>query len=163
MAGRPKLQALGKKIESLGGEGWILDRIADGEKIATIAKELEVSRQLVYRWADATPERKDLVQAALRASAHSLAEDAGTVLDDLANSHELSSADVALASHRAQYRKWLAGIRNKEDYGDKAAATVQISVGSLHLDALRIAGADPRIKAAENEARLISAGEVDPD
>lgn len=157
MAGRPKLQALKKQIESLGGDGWIVDRIADGDKISDIAKDLGVSRQLIYRWADASPERKELVHAALRASSHSLAEDAGSVLDDMAKKTDLSSAEVALASHRAQYRKWLAGVRNKEDYGDKAAPTVQISVGSLHLDALRVAGADPKIKEAE-DAMLLAAG-----
>jgi transposase-like protein len=144
MPGRPQLKALTKQIENLGGGDYIFARIADGDSIAQIARDLEVSRQQIYRWADAVPERRDQMKMAVQMSADALAESAGEVLDSLVGADSLSSADVSLASHRAQYRRWLAGVRNRDVYGDSSGPTVQINVGSMHLDALRMAGSDPR-------------------
>jgi len=137
---REKLHAYARHVEDNGGEEWVFGFVAEGHPMRKVAELTGCSsRGLLYSWIKhGGEERKKHLHAARKISAHCLAEDAGEVLDDLADSQVITSAEVSLASSRARYKQWLAGMRNKEDYGEKSSGVeINLSVGELHLDALR--------------------------
>lgn len=164
MAGQPMLRALERYIEERGGDTFIFDRIADGESIGKIAKTITlpgqtqpISRPFLYIWRNkGGDERRKGWALAMEASADSAAEDAGDILDELAEeTFDPSSGQVSLARARSEYRRWVASVRNKEKYGDaKSEVNVNLSLGDLHLDALRKFGSrsEPEeIEAADYE------------
>ena len=57
------------------------------------------------------------------------------ILDDLEGRPGLSNAEVSAATARANYRRWLASIRNRHEYGEKreVGVNVNMSIGELHL------------------------------
>lgn len=165
---REKLHAYARHVEANGGDDWVFSFVEDGLSMKRVAEETGCSsRGLLYSWIKlGGDERKARLKAARKISAHSLAEDAGEVLDSLADEQVITSADVSLASSRARYKQWLAGMRNREDYGEKAGVEINLSVGELHLDALRRHSADaiaarptPRVEEAEYE--MVEEGEVE--
>ena len=140
MAGRPKLAAFEKHIAKIGGDDVVFEHIADGKSMVRVAELVGASsRGLLYTWMKnpKRPEREDKRKAARRISAHATAEDAGLILDALADEQVGTGPDVQLATSRAKYRQWLAGVRNREEYGDQSGMTVNLSVGDLHLGALQ--------------------------
>jgi len=136
---REKLHAYARHVEENGGDDWVFSFVEEGHPMKTVAELTGCSsRGLLYSWIKhGGDERKNRLRAARKVSAHSLAEDAGEVLEELAKKTLLTSADVSLGSSRARYKQWLAGMRNRDEYGDKSGVEVNISVGELHLDALR--------------------------
>ena len=142
MPGRQRLQALGARIEGQGGEAVIFDRIADGETITAICRTYSVSRRMIYNWIHAGGEdREHGWKLAKELSAEAHAEKAGEVLEDVAGGI-ITTADVSLAGKRSAYHQWLAGKRNRKEFGEDAGkVNVQVNVlADLHLDALRKAG-----------------------
>lgn len=146
MSGRPFMQDLERRIEEQGGEdAAVFIRMADGEGIRAIAESLGVSRPYLYMWRNRKEhaERRQSKWAdAMRLSAHANAEKSIEELERLDGRLTLTNADVSLAKAKSEYRRWLAGVRDKELYGDAKDAPVQInvSVNQLHLDALRARG-----------------------
>lgn len=167
MAGTPKFQLLCKAIEECGGEEYIWERVADGDSMKTIAQSLGFSRGLLYKWINRDKERRRAkLKEARELSADAHAEDAGEVLDDLSEQPGVTSAEVQLANARANYRKWLAGVRNREEYGERQQAGITVNVGSLHLDALRAAGSmelSPPSADGDGEPELLEAEVVDAE
>ena len=138
MAGQPRLNALVSAIESAGGDDVIFDRIADGEFLTSVAEDWDVSSQLLRKWIRLDPERVKRYDAAKHASADALVEDAGEILDKAST---LSSQHIAKEKSRAEFKKWLATRRDREQYGDDAAqVNVNLNLGQLHLDTLRHKG-----------------------
>lgn len=128
-----------KHVEAHGGDDWVFSFVEEGHSMRKVAELTGCSsRGMLYNWIKNGGEaRRAKLNAARKISAHCHAEDAGEVLDDLAQEGVISSADVSLASSRARYKQWLAGMRNREEYGEKAGVEINLSVGDLHLDALR--------------------------
>lgn len=171
MASRPKLQKLRRLIEDHGGEPFVFEFVADGLSMKATAEAIgevigmEFSRGLLYQWLD-IPDHKErrrrLLKEARADSAERLAEDAGEILDDLQDKETLSSADVQLGAQRSKHRQWLAGIRNK-DFSPKSGVEVNISVGELHLEALRahsaqsLPGGDRKEITAPEEDEVVEA------
>lgn len=161
MAGRPVLRALNRRIQAAGGDHVVMEMIADGRTMNEIAAEFDSNRRMIYRWLHADEEREKAWNLARRAAAHALVEDGMDILDalarrQLANGMPVApeSAEVQLAKARAQYRKWLASVRDRDSYGSDQgpAVNVNISAGELHLDALRRKGsAGAQIQEAEYE------------
>lgn len=152
MAGRPFLQALELKIEGLGGEdAAVFEPLADGASLGTIAAELGVSRPYMYVWRDHKEHRerrREKWELAMKLSASTHAELAGEVLEKLAAKGVITNADVNLAKARSEYRRWLAGKRDPEAFGDKQEQVqVNVSIGQLHLDALRARGSMHKVAA----------------
>lgn len=73
-----------------------------------------------------------LDSARVRAS-HSMAEEAVELVD---NAAEFAPA-VAKASAQARSRQWMAERYNPQRFGTQKGVSVNVSIGSLHLDALR--------------------------
>jgi hypothetical protein len=158
MTGRPKLRAFTRKVEKNGGADAIFERIADGEPIKQIMADYGVSRGMFYLWkkGDEELELKYKVARELAADAH--VENALEILDELEDEGDtVTSAQVGAASARANYRKWLATVQNREQYGDqKGGVEVTLNVGQLHLDALRSSGTMPSLPAGE-EGEVVEA------
>lgn len=97
----------------------------------------DVSYSRLERMLDAEygeTKRESALRGARSRASHSLAEQSLAIVD-----HPVSSTvDVAQASSRAKARQWLAGKWNPQDYGERQRGDVHISIGSLHLDALRL-------------------------
>lgn len=149
MPGRPKLQKLEQHIEQLGGDDVVFDMIAAGEPMRKVAENLRgflegapefPSRPYIYRWIHhGGEERERAWEEAKEIAAHCHVEDSGEILDDA--QHVTTSAEASMAKARAEHRKWLAGVFNREDYGEKKEEVgVNVSIGALHLDALRSSG-----------------------
>lgn len=158
---RPFLQSVNKRIEEMGGDDWIFEQIADGVPMKKIAEQVGCSRPYLYNWRDQKPHkeaRRERWAEAMKASAESQAEDAGVILDELAESPGLLiPVDVQLAQARSKYRQWLAEVRDKETFGGgKSGPAVVLNIHALHLDALRQVGS--MSLAVEQPAALIAAG-----
>ena len=49
--------------------------------------------------------------------------------------------------NRAEYRKWLATVRNREEYGEgQSGVSVSVDLGALHMEALLAAGGFASLK-----------------
>jgi hypothetical protein len=162
MPSRPYLRALTRWIEEQGGEPFILDRIAAGESVGKIAKSIQlpgrdkpISRAMLYYWRNAGgDERKKGWELAMKESAEALAEEAGEVLDNLSEEFDPTSAQVSLARSRSEYKRWLASKRDADTFGDrKSDVNVNVlSLGDVHLDALRKLGSRDALPLPEAEA-----------
>ena len=71
-------------------------------------------------------------QARSRAS-HCLAEESLDIVDAPAE----TQTEVSRAASRARSRQWLAQAWNQRSYGQQKGVSVSLSIGSLHLDALK--------------------------
>lgn len=141
MAGQPKFRAFCERIKAEGGDDVLLDRIATGEKIRLIAKDYDCSDRQIYYWRDQNEDRKAAWKAARKIAAHRMAEDAIEILDE---GKPLTSAEATMLKSRAEYRKWLAEMWNKEDYGaGKQTVDVNLNFGDLHLRELQAGGTRP--------------------
>jgi len=137
-------------VRANGGDGWVFTMVADGMAMTEVAKALGCSRPYVYSWINAGgEERKRGYQEARKLSAAAKEEQGEEILTDLHKNRPvggLESSDVSLAVARSNYAKWQAEIRDRENYGGKGQIAVNVSIGSLHLDALRARG--PRTAVA---------------
>lgn len=137
MAGFPMRRALEKKIEELGGIEFVSAHIAEGMTIGRLAEFIECSRPMLSFWINQTEERKNSVLAARKLKADKLAEDALDIADEADGS---SSSAVNKARLQVDTRKWMASKLDPEGYGEKAQNEVNISIGDLHLQALKHMG-----------------------
>ncbi len=138
MPGRRKLAAFEAHVQENGGDDWVFEFVAEGLSMKKVAEKVGASsRGMLYLWIGKDEERQAKLRKARELSAHSVAEDAGEILDDLAEEDHITSADVSLATGRVKYRQWLAEMRNRTEFGSSAGVQVNVSVGDLHLDALR--------------------------
>lgn len=133
------LRKLCREIEEAGGDDYIFSLIVEGMTIEDIGEILGVSRQMVYDWRDrGGEERKKQWSKAMRMKADWHAEQSSKALGDIP---PLTAAEARWRSDWASEHKWHAMILNREKYGEqKPQADVNISIGALHLDALRQRG-----------------------
>jgi hypothetical protein len=85
-------------------------------------------------WINQTEERKEAVLRARKLKAEKLVEDALDIAD---SADECSVGGINKARLQVETRKWMASKLNPDDYGDKSGPLVNISVGDLHLQALK--------------------------
>lgn len=167
MAGRPALRMLERRIEEEGGDDVIFDRVAAGESLKSIAGSYDISVTQLYRWiyggrtsphpTDPTP-RTLAYKEAKAMSAESLADEAGEILDD---ARPVTSAEATMTKARAEHRRWLAGIRDREQFGDaQPQLAVNVNLGDLHLQALMAKG---RAEIEEAEVEEIDEPDALPE
>ena len=139
MPGQPIFTKLKHDIREIGGEGWFFEQVADGRMMNDIAKQFGISRGLIYRWMKSeVQEYEDKLRTARLLASHNLVEDGMEIID---NANVESNAGVTKAKERANYRKWLAGVRNRKDYGEASKGPViALNINALHLDALKAIG-----------------------
>lgn len=143
-----------------GGEDAFFALVEEGKSIAKIARRLGCSSTSIHAWLDAGEGRRAKLAQARAVGADYHADRAGEVLEELVGQVP-TAPEVTLANSRSNYHRWLAGVQNRDVYGDKPqAVNVQVSINQLHLDALRQAGAVVHVPpAATVEAEIIEEGE----
>lgn len=136
MAAQPKFRALVAKIEAMPG-GWddIFDAIADGATYRMLAQKFEVSRAFMHRVVVHDPVRRKRAEEAYKERAHAMVDESLEIAD---NVNVNLPADVQAAKLKIDLRKWLAAVDNSRyQRADAARVNVNVTIGQLHLDALR--------------------------
>lgn len=154
MASTPITREMFAKIEEMGGNDKILERVASGETLTAIAKELGVSRGFFSWKINKVPGMKEALEKARKARAEAWADEALEIADNVPENPNA----IGKAKLRVEQRRWLASVNDPETYGQKKSE-VNISIGALHLDALRKVQADLAREEAEARANTIE-GEV---
>jgi hypothetical protein len=147
MAANPIERKMWADLTAIGGPDVLLERIADGVTMGVLAAELGVSRGFFSSRINKLPGMKDRLAEARLGRAEKYADEALEIADSVP---EESNA-INKAKIRIDARKWLAGVDNPEKYGQKPAQ-VNVSIGGLHLDALR--------RVQSDLAKAISAPDV---
>lgn len=159
MAGRPYLRRFEQRIQEEGGDDAIFDRVAAGEPLKKIAESYDTSVTTLYRWIyggrpsqdpNKPPSPRALAYKEAKAmSAEPLADEAGEILD---SAKPVTSAEATIVKARAEHRRWLAGIRDREQFGDaQPQVAVNVSLGDLHFEALLAKGSSAEVEEAEYE------------
>lgn len=128
MPGQPKTRALKSKIREFGVER-VFDLHSNGETISLIATKIGVERQVLAKFIS-KPEYSAQLEEARR-----LAADAKVELNSelAAKANRLTERVVKL---QMDHNRWLASKWDRKQYGDDQAS-INISLNSMHLDALR--------------------------
>jgi hypothetical protein len=134
--GRPLANKLRKLIEDDGGTEFLIDHIGGGGTINQLAVKYDVSRSFIGRLLNNDEIYKVALDEARRLGADAMAEDSLELIDGLTQKADLTSADVQLAKERVSVRKWMAALNHPDKFAPKGAE-VTVSIGSLHLGALK--------------------------
>lgn len=148
MAGQPLKRACYAALDAREDE--IFDRLAGGEFVTRICEDVladpyeeagqgEPNTYLFYSWLDAEPGRRERFNRVRRSAADAMAEDSVRLLDDAREEGVKSTAEATLARSQSSSRQWLAGKLNRARYGEgkQAGVEVNLSLGELHLEALK--------------------------
>jgi hypothetical protein len=141
-------------IDKMGGVDAIIQRVADGDSIKNIADQLGISRSFLSWKINKMPGVKDRLVQARKSRADRWAEEALEIADGV----EEDPNKINKAKLRIDTRKWLAGVDDPDRFGTKQTQ-VNISLGGLHLDALRKVQADlarPVGATIEGEAKDVT-------
>lgn len=164
MAGRARSKALRECLDSRAADyfdaddtphtslDYVCDWVESGKTLKELAADLttELEHDVPYarliatlreQYGETTVEER-LEASRVRAS-HPMAEEALSLVDAPAD----SNVDVSRAASRARTRQWLAEKWNRKAYGQDKGVSVSVSIGSLHLDALRSMPARPAAMA----------------
>jgi len=133
MASQPFKRAFIRQVKERGGWSVIFDRIAAGETLASIAKDYGCSRSWLSRLLNEDQQRKALLQVAKQEGAGAHAEEALRIVDEAPVERDA----LQKARLQVEHRRWMAGVYDREQFGDPTTPEVQINIGALHLDALR--------------------------
>jgi hypothetical protein len=127
-----------KRIDEEFGEEWVFERIMAGRTVASIQKEINIGHRIFYSWLHGGPKatrdetRWARYQEARRIASDTLAEETLQIADECASPEE-----VGIAKLKIDTRKWLAGAMNPETYGNLPATQVNLSLGDMHIQALK--------------------------
>lgn len=154
MASNPIETQMWAKIDKMGGVDRIIERVAEGDSLKIIAEEIGISRSFLSWKVNAIPGVKERLVQARKSRADKWAEEAIEIADTVdADPNQINKARLRIDS-----RKWLAGVDDPDRFGQKQAQ-VNISLGGLHLDALRKVQAElakPAGETIEGEARDVT-------
>jgi transcriptional regulator with XRE-family HTH domain len=133
-----------------GHADYIFQQLEEGKLQKDIADSLGVMRSSLARWLNANQERKQLLSESRAHASDGLAEEMLTIADEAANAG--AAHEVAAAKLRIETRARIAGVWNREKYGEQKAGQVVVNIGALHLDALR--QASQALHVAEERPQL---------
>lgn len=97
--------------------------------VTELARLAGVSRPTLADWLANSPERVEMTRIARESTADFLVDEATQLLDTA------TVRESSLAASRANWRKWLAGVYNRNTYGTTSAPSVSISFSDIHLAA----------------------------
>ncbi len=161
MAAQPIKRRLLADIKQAGGWEKVFERIASGETQTGIAKGFGVSQGFLSRILNQDEERRRAFREAKRQAAQAYADEAKQIVDDVPADRD----EIAKARERAGVRKWLAGVYDREQFGEPVPGLdVTLNVGELHLAALRhrTVADTPRF-VAEPERGTLASPQADDD
>lgn len=154
MASNPIEAQMWANIDKMGGVDRIIERVAEGDSLKIIAEQLGISRSFLSWKVNAIPGVKERLVQARKSRADKWAEEAIEIADGV----DPDPNQINKARLRIDSRKWLAGVDDPDRFGTKQAQ-VNISIGGLHLDALRKVQADlarPVGATIEGEAKDVT-------
>jgi len=131
MAGTPIDRMNMKKLDDIG-ENNLFDRLAAGQTMTGLVKELGIGKRLFYKWMRSVEGREDRYYAARKEWANYLAEETLSIADNIAD-----ASDAQVAKVRIDTRKWLAAQANPDNWAARKDPLVQINIHDQHLKALR--------------------------
>ena len=159
MAGRPLRKRILNEIQEKGGADYLFEEVASGKTITELAKEYGCNRQYLSTTINNVPEYSQALSKARQEAADALVEQGLTMVDELDGGS--SSSEIAATREKVQWRKFMAGSYNQERYGNRPQTNVNISLGDMHLDALRKVNSD--LAAIHKEDREREAKTIDAD
>ena len=159
MAGKALRKRILTEVASNGGADWLFDQIASGVTVAELARQYGCTRSYVSRSLNSVPEYAAALTKARGEAADALVEQGLEMVDGLSGAS--SPTEIAATREKVQWRKFMAGSMNQERYGTRPQSNVTLSIGDLHLDALRKFSADMKRVNSEAEAATIDAEYVE--
>jgi hypothetical protein len=159
MAGKALRKRILTEVASNGGADWLFDQIASGVTVAELARQYGCTRSYVSRSLNSVPEYAAALSKARGEAADALVEQGLEMVDGLSGAS--SPTEIAATREKVQWRKFMAGSMNQERYGTRPQNSVTLSIGDLHLDALRKFSADMKRVNSEAEAATIDAEYVE--
>jgi transposase-like protein len=159
MAGKALRKRILTEVASNGGADWLFDQIASGVTVAELARQYGCTRSYVSRSLNSVPEYAAALSKARGEAADALVEQGLEMVDGLSGAS--SPSEIAATREKVQWRKFMAGSMNQERYGTRPQSNVTLSIGDLHLDALRKFSADMKRVNSEAEAATIDAEYVE--
>ena len=135
MAGKALRKRILTDISNSGGADWLFDQVASGITVAEIARQYGCTRSYVSRAINSVPEYKAAIEGAREEAADALVEQGLEMVDRLDG--DSSTNEIAATREKVNFRKFMAGSMNQNKYGTRPQSNVTISIGDMHLDALR--------------------------
>lgn len=151
MAGKALRRRILSDVEANGGADWLFDQIASGMTVAKLAEQYGCTRSYISRTLNANDEYKRALEQARVEAADALVEEGLEMVDRLDGNS--SSNEIAATREKINWRKFMAGSMNQNKYGTRPQTNVNISIGDLHLDALRKINAERKAIEEEDRAR----------
>lgn len=151
MAGKALRRRILSDVEAKGGADWLFDQIASGMTMTKLAEHYGCTRSYVSRALNANEEYKRALEKARAEAADALVEEGLHMVDQLDGSS--TSNEIAATREKVNWRKFMAGSYNQNKYGTRPQTNVTLSIGDLHLDALRKVNAELREIEEEDRAR----------
>ncbi len=159
MAGKALRKRILTEVASNGGADWLFDQIASGVTVAELARQYGCTRSYVSRSLNSVPEYAAALTKARGEAADALVEQGLEMVDGLSGAS--SPTEIAATREKVQWRKFMAGSMNQDRYGTRPQNSVTLSIGDLHLDALRKFSADMKRVNSDAEAATIDAEYVE--
>jgi len=159
MAGKALRKRILTEVASNGGADWLFDQIASGVTVADLARQYDCTRSYVSRSLNSVPEYAAALTKARGEAADALVEQGLEMVDGLSGAS--SPTEIAATREKVQWRKFMAGSMNQDRYGTRPQSNVTLSIGDLHLDALRKFSSDMKRVNSDAEAATIDAEYVE--
>ena len=159
MAGKALRKKILKDIEDNGGPDYLYDLIASGETITKMAASYGCTRSYVSRSLNSVPEYRKALEGAREDAADALVEEGKEMVDQL--SATSTNNEIAATREKVNFRKFMAGSLNQNKYGTRPQNNVTISIGDMHLDALRKVNSQMAAIDAEDREREAATIEAD--
>ena len=151
MAGKALKRKILKEVAANGGVEWLYDQIASGVTVSDLARRYGCSRSYISRSLNSVPEYKAALESAREEAADALVEQGLEMVDRL---NEASTTnEIAATREKVNFRKFMAGSLNQNKYGTRPQSNVTISIGDMHLDALRKVNSQLGALEAEDRER----------
>ena len=154
MAGKALKKKILTEIADNGGAEWLYDQIASGITVAELARQYGCTRSYVSRAINSIPEYKTAMEGAREEAADALVEQGLEMVDGLGALS--TSNEIAATREKVNFRKFMAGSLNQNKYGTRPQSNVTISIGDMHLDALRKVNSQMAAIDAEDREREAS-------
>ena len=159
MAGKALRKRILTEVASNGGADWLFDQIASGVTVAELARQYGCTRSYVSRSLNSVPEYAAALSKARGEAADALVEQGLEMVDGLSGAS--TPTEIAATREKVQWRKFMAGSMNQERYGTRPQSNVTLSIGDLHLDALRKLNSQMAAIEAEDRQREEATIEAD--